>query len=143
MKVQKPVVNFPYIMIFPILVLSLFASGCSVLMVANRSSYRGDINVAQAGVQRSAVLAELGQPDNFSTLETGGYDDRYILDPDAHKGSTRFLTGVFYLAGDVFTLGLTELIFTPLELAAKDRLVIYHLTYGPDQKLMALEKIKS
>lgn len=125
----------------PLLVVCLLSSSCSVLMVANREGYRGDINVIQLGVQRSAVIAELGQPDNFTMLENGGYDDRYTLDPDAHRGVTKFFTGLFYLAADIFTLALTELIFTPVEIAFKDKLKVYHLTYDNDGKLSHMEKM--
>jgi hypothetical protein len=125
----------------PLLMVCLLSSSCSVLMVANREGYRGDINVIQLGVQRSAVIAELGQPDNFNMLENGGYDDRYTLDPDAHRGVTKFFTGLFYLAADIFTLALTELIFTPVEIAAKDKLKVYHLTYDNDGKLSHMEKM--
>ena len=62
------------IMAVPLLVLCFLTSGCSVFMAASRASYRGDINVIQLGVQRSAVIGELGPPDKFSTLENGGYD---------------------------------------------------------------------
>lgn len=130
----------PNLFVTCLLILNL--SGCSVLMVASRESRRGDINVIQVGVQRSVVIAELGEPDNYSTPEGGGYDDRYKLDPDAHHWSLKLLTGLFYLGADVFTAFLTELLFTPIEIAAKDRLVIYHLTYGTDGKLSAIEKIK-
>lgn len=130
----------PNLFVMCLLILSL--SGCSVLMVASRESKRGDINVIQVGVQRSEVIATLGQPDSYYTPEGGGYDDRYKLDPDAHHWAVKLLTGIFYLAGDFFTLCLTEILFTPLEIAAKDRLVIYHLTYGVDGKLSAIEKIK-
>lgn len=130
----------PNLFVMCLLILDL--SGCSVLMVASRESRRGDINVIQIGVQRSSVIAQLGEPDNYTALESGGYDDRYKLDPDAHHWSFKLLTGLFYLAGDFFTLFLTELLFTPLEIAAKDKLVIYHLTYGADSKLTAIEKIK-
>ena len=126
-----------------ILILSLAVSGCSVLMAANRSSYRGDITVIQPGVQRPAVIAALGEPDNFMSLEGGGYDDLYILDPDAHRVGTKAFTALVYLAGDFFTLGLTEFVFTPMEIAVKDRMVVYHLVYGNDGKLVAVEKIKS
>ena len=125
----------------PLLVVCLLSSGCSVFMVASRDGYRGDINVIQTGVQRSAVMAELGQPDNSTTLENGGYDDRYTLDPDAHRGVTKFFTGLFYLAADLFTAFLTELIFTPTEIAFKDKLRVYHLTYGSDGTFSSMEKI--
>ena len=84
------------IMMVPLLMLCLLTSGCSVFMAANRASYRGDINVIQLGVQRSAIIAELGQPDAFSTLENGGYDDRYTLDPNAHRTGTKVATTIFY-----------------------------------------------
>ena len=60
-------------------------------MVASRESKRGDINVIQIGVQRSAVISALGEPDNYSAIEGGGYDDRYKLDPDAHHWALKFL----------------------------------------------------
>ena len=129
------------IMMVPLLVLCLLTSGCSVFMAASRSSYRGDINVIQLGVQRSAVIAELGQPDNFSTLENGGFDDRYTLDPNAHRTGTKVATTIFYLAADLFTLFLWELIGTPLEIAAKDKISVYHLTYSPEGTLSSLEKL--
>lgn len=128
--------------VFVALLLVVSLSGCSVLMVASRDTNRGDINVIQLGVQRSAVIAELGQPDSFSTREGGGYDDRYKLDPDAHGAVAKFFTGLFYFAADVVTLCLTELLFTPLEIAFKDKLVVYHLTYGADGKLSDIEKLK-
>ncbi|SLM48477.1 exported protein of unknown function [Nitrospira japonica] len=130
----------PNVFVAILLVMSL--SGCSVLMVASRDTKRGDLTVIQLGAQRSTVINELGQPDNFFTREDGGYDDRYKLDPDAHSGIAKFFTGFFYFAADFFTLCLTELIFTPVEIAFKDKLVIFHLTYGADQKLATIEKIK-
>jgi hypothetical protein len=129
------------IMAVPLLVLCLLASGCSVFMAASRSSYRGDINVVLLGAQRSAVIAELGPPDKFSTLENGSYDDRYTLDPNAHRTGTKVATAIFYLAADFFTLCLWEFIGTPLEIAARDKIFVYHLTYSPEGILTSLEKI--
>jgi hypothetical protein len=125
----------------PLLVLCILTSGCSVFMAASRASYRGDINVIQLGVQRSAVIGELGPPDKFSTLENGGYDDRYSLDPDAHRTGTKVATTIFYLAADFFTLCLWEFIGTPLEIAAKDKISVYHLIYSPDGTLSSMERI--
>jgi hypothetical protein len=129
------------IMVVPLLMLCLLTSGCSVVMAANRASYRGDINVIQLGVQRSAVIAEFGPPDSFSTVENGGYDDRYTLDPNAHRTVTKVVTTIFYFAADLFTLCLWELIGTPLEAAAIDKSSVYHLTYSPEGTLSSMEKI--
>lgn len=129
----------PNLFVTCLLILSL--SGCSVVMVSSRESKR-DLNVIRVGAQRSEVIAALGQPDSYYTPEGGGYDDRYKLDPDAHHWAFKLLTGILYLGSDVLTFCMTELIFTPLEIAAKDRLVIYHLTYGSDGKLSTIEKIQ-
>ena len=126
-----------------LLVLLLAETGCSVVLVANRSSYRGDVKIIQSGIDRSAVIAELGQPDNFAPTEQGGFEDRYVLDPDAHRSGTKVGTALLYLAGDFFTLCLTELIFIPMEIAMKDRTSVFHLTYGPDGKLLKFEKVKN
>ena len=56
-------------MILCVLVVSIFSSGCSAILAANRSSYRGDVTVIRDGVTRSEVIGELGEPDSFSRLE--------------------------------------------------------------------------
>lgn len=127
--------------LIPLLLVCFLSSSCSVGMALSRASYRGDTIVIQPGVQRSVVIAELGQPDNSTTLENGAYDDRYVLDPNAHRIVTKLFTALFYAAADVFTFFLTELPFTAAEIAMKNRLIVYHLTYNPDQTLATLEKI--
>jgi hypothetical protein len=111
-------------------------------MAANRSSYRGNVHIIQEGAERSAVIAELGEPDTFSKREEGGYEDRYTLDPDAHRTWVKVLTVIFHLGADIVTLFLWELVGTPYEMAVRDRIVTYHLTYGPNGKLIAIEKTK-
>ena len=125
-----------------LLSVALFSSGCSVLMAANRESYRGDVGVIKEGVPRTEVIAELGQPDSFYKPDTGGFDDRYILDPDAHSTWVKVGTVVVHLGADIFTGFLWELVGTPYELAVRDRKFVYHLTYNPDGKLSTIEKIK-
>ncbi len=125
-----------------LLIVLASTSGCSVLMAANRSSYRGDVEVIKEGVSRSEVISELGQPDSFSRTETGGFDDRYTLDPEAHRTWVKVGTVVLHLGADLVTAFLWELVGTPYELAVRDRIVIYHLAYNQDGKLATFEKIK-
>lgn len=134
--------NKLWMLVVGVLMISMFNSGCSVLMAANRSSYRGDVNVIKEGVSRAQVIDELGQPDSFSKTETGGYDDRYALDPDAHRTWVKVATVIFHLGADLVTLCLWEVIGTPYELAVRDRTFIYHLAYNQDGKLATFEKIK-
>ena len=69
------------------------------------------------------------------------YKDIYKIDPEAHTAGAKTAAIVWYVVTDVFTLTLTELIWTPIEMAAKDKLITYLVTYGPDGKLHALETI--
>lgn len=120
----------------------IMTSGCSVIMAANRSSYRGDIEVLKEGTTRPQIISELGQPDSFYKTDTGGFDDRYTLDPEAHRTWVKVGTVVLHLGADLVTAFLWELVGTPYELAVRDRTVIYHLAYNADGKLESIEKIK-
>ena len=120
----------------------IMTSGCSVIMAANRSSYRGSIEVIKEGTTRPQIISELGQPDSFYKTDTGGFDDRYTLDPDAHRTWVKVGTVVLHLGADLVTAFLWELVGTPYELAVRDRTVIYHLAYNADGKLESIEKIK-
>ena len=116
---------------------------CSPIMAANRSSYRGDVNVIKEGIDRGTVIAELGEPDSFSKTETGGYEDKYTLDPGAHRAAVKVLTVLFHLGADLVTLCLWEVVGTPYELAVRDRLATYDLKYNENGKLASFEKRKS
>lgn len=125
-----------------LIAVSMMTSGCSVVMAASRSSYRGDVAVIKEGAPRTEVLAELGQPDSFSKTETGGFDDRYVLDPDAHRTWVKVATAIGHLGADFFTLCLWEFVGTPYEIAVRDKVVTYHLQYSPQGTLTSIEKIK-
>ena len=129
-------------MVLALLIVSMTASGCSVFMAANRSSYRGDVKVIKEGASRSEIITELGEPDSSYKPETGGFDDRYQLDPEAHKTWVKVGTVIVHLGADLVTAFLWELVGTPYELAVRDRIVIYHLAYNTDGKLTTIEKIK-
>lgn len=130
------------IMILALLIISMTTSGCSVFMAANRSSYRGDVNVIKEGASRPEIIAELGEPDSSYKAEAAGFDDRYQLDPEAHRTWVKVGTVLVHLGADLVTGFLWELVGTPYELAVRDRTVIYHLAYNPDGKLTTIEKIK-
>lgn len=132
----------PKVLTVCVLIMALSSSGCSVFMAANRSTYRGDVRVIRDGVSRSEVIAELGQPDSFSKSDMGGYDDRYTLDPEAHRAWLKTGTVLLHLGADVFTLGLWELVGTPYELAVRDKAVTFRLAYNQDGRLVTYEKMK-
>jgi hypothetical protein len=106
LKTQKSIV--------PLLITAMVICGCSPIMAANRSSYRGDVKVISPGVDRSTVWGELGEPDNFAKTEDGGFEDRYTLDPDAHRTWVKVLTVIFHLGADVVTAFLWNLLEHPM-----------------------------
>ena len=130
------------ISLLALLVVFMTTSGCSVFMAASRSSYRGDVKVIKEGASRPEIVTELGEPDSSYKPETGGFDDRYQLDPEAHRTWVKVCTVIGHLGADLVTGFLWELVGTPYELAVRDRLVIYHLAYNTDGKLATIEKIK-
>ena len=74
--------------------------------------------------------------------KNGGYDDRYTLDPNAHRTWVKVGTILLHAGADFFTLFLWELVGTPYEIAMRDKVFVYHLAYNPDGKLATYEKIK-
>ena len=91
---------------------------------------------------RNQVTAELGQPGSYFKPETGGFDDRYVLDPEAHHTWVKVGTVFVHLGADLVTGFPWELVGTPYELPVRDRKVIYHLAYNADGTLSSVEMIK-
>lgn len=94
---------------------TLMASqGCSIYYAAKAP---GPVNVqeVQTGKDRSQIISVLGMPKSTETLN-GERTDMHEFTSGYDPGSK--LRILFYVAGDFFTLGLAELIFWPLEVAA-------------------------
>lgn len=125
-----------------ILIILLLATGCSAFMAGQRSTYRGDPGVIQPGADRTAVESTLGAPDMMVSLDDGRAKAVYKIDPDAHTKVGRNAAVAWHAVADVFTLGLWEVVGTPLEMAAKDKFVTYIVYYGKDWKIERVETLK-
>jgi hypothetical protein len=116
------------------LVMSL--SGCSTVMEANRPD---PVDLAQftPAERRVEVIGHLGPPK--TTVADGDAScDAYAL---YTRGVSRVGKGAIILgeaAADVFTLGLSEVAFTPGEAATKNRLHSVLFCYGPDNLLRSV-----
>lgn len=117
-------------------------SGCSVYMSADRQSYRGDPSVIRVGASRTAIETELGPPDSQMSMGDGGTRAVYKIDPNATPKVAKGAATGFNLVADVVTLGLWEVVAFPVELASKDVVTNYILTYGPDGKVTSLETFR-
>ncbi len=90
-------------------------SGCSVFMAANQPGKK-DLSVLDEGTPRVNVVAELGAPV-LSEEEDGHKVDLFAFTQGYSKGS-RTGRAVFHGIADVFTLGLWEVVGTPIEATA-------------------------
>ena len=125
-----------------VLLLLVALTGCSVAMSASRSSYKGDPAMIQVGADRSIIESTFGPPNMTASLGEGKTKAIYKIDPDAHTAGAKGVAVVGHLVADVLTLGLWEIVGTPLELAAQDRYTNYIVTYGADQKIHSVETVK-
>jgi hypothetical protein len=118
-----------------LLLLAVALAGCSVAMSANRSTRRGDVAMLRPGAERTLIEATFGLPNSSHSLEDGKTIAIYLLDPDAHSEGAKAAAIGGHLIMDVLTLGLWEVIGTPLEIAARDQLVSYAVIYGTDHRV--------
>jgi hypothetical protein len=116
--------------------------GCSVYMSANRQSYRGDPTIIKVGADRNTIEAALGAADQLVTLDNGKTKAVYKIDPNAATSVTKGAATGFNTVADIFTLGLWEVVATPIELASADKITNYIVTYSTDNKVETVETFK-
>ena len=113
----------------------MFIAGCSVVMAARQPS-RKDFSVLSKGVDRSRVVAELGSP-----LSTEMKDGKRTDVFNVRQGySTGAKTGraIFHGVADVFTLGLWEVVGTPVETVASGTDVKVAVCYDSCDKVESI-----
>jgi hypothetical protein len=95
---------------------AVLLSGCSIYQAANAPS-PVDYKRVQMGLTRTETMSILGIPKLTENKGDQKIDTFEFLDGVHGASKARVL---LYLAGDVFTAGLAEVIFTPLEANAFD-----------------------
>lgn len=116
-------------------------SGCSTVMEVERPD-PVDTKQFVVGEDRIKVLAEIGAP--ITTTPNGDQScdiyKLYTRGPGAvEKGAIAAGEAVV----DVFTLGLSEIAFTPAEAATKNSKHTVLFCYGPDKKLASVAESDS
>lgn len=128
----KPTLRHP-----PLLVVSFYAaltlSGCSVGM-AMSGKQSPDLGAIRVGSTRGEVELQLGSPAQSATLPEGGRVDIYEYEVGNEPSAGRAIGhGVM----DVLTLGLWEVIGTPIEGFTGEKRRI-KINYGPDDRVTAI-----
>ncbi len=117
----------------------LTLQGCSVGMAMSGKEQK-DTSILFPGSPRSVVIAKLGPPETSTKSEEETYIDSYLIVKGNAPSTGR---AVAHGALDVVSLGLWELIGTPIEMGAGSedvyRIIIY---YDKSEKIKNVEKIK-
>ena len=96
--------------LFPLLAISFICTGCSMFM-ALHGKRDANVGALSIGQDRAIVIANLGQPDKTVTTENGRVDIFHLQRGNAPSGGRALAHGAI----DVVTLGLWEIIGTPIE----------------------------
>jgi hypothetical protein len=99
-------------------ILILANSACSIYKAASQPG-PADLTGLGVGVPRSMVITKLGAPKFSDADPEGRKQDTFEFSSGFHQASKARI--IPYLAADVFTLGLAEIILWPIELTVMER----------------------
>jgi hypothetical protein len=110
----------------------LLSGGCSVYMAANQPDKK-ETSLFDVGTSRSALILEFGQP--ALTEDRGGteYDLFVFVDGYTSGGKTGRTVG--HAAASIMTLGLWEIVGTPLESSFDGDKMSYEVCYDANRKV--------
>ncbi len=98
-------------------IIATFTQGCSIYQAANQPG-PADLSGIGIGTPRQELISRLGVPKMVETDPKGNKQDYFEFISGMHQASKARI--IPYLAADVFTLSLAELILWPLELTVMD-----------------------
>lgn len=118
----------------------LLSSGCSVFMAAKQPDKK-NVDLFKIGTPRSMLLAEFGMP-TVSELREGKKFEIYKF-IQGYSAGAKAGRAVFHGAADVLTLGLWEVVGTPVEGTFSGDEMAYEVRYDDDSRVdqvIALKK---
>ena len=118
---------------FVVIIIFMLGQGCSVYMAANQPDKK-DVSVFNVGTPRTHVIAEAGRPYYTKENADGTLTDTFVFVQGYSSGS-KAGRALFHGAADVLTLGLWEVIGTPVEAVADGTEVKVQVEYDADEKV--------
>lgn len=107
--------------------------GCSVYKASTQPG-PADLTGLGIGSRRAEVITRLGAPKFSDTNPEGNKQDVFEFHSGMHQASKARV--IPYLAADLFTLALAEVILWPLEMTVMESAsCIANVTYDPSQKV--------
>jgi outer membrane protein assembly factor BamE (lipoprotein component of BamABCDE complex) len=126
--------------LLPLLALAvLSSSGCAVHMAATQPSSK-PTSLFRDGTSKDQLVAYFGPPTS-TVVHDGTTYDIYTFE-NGSNGSTKFLKCLFYGICDVGTLGITEVIFTPIESALRKRDKAYRVSYDSNGDVNSVKVLR-
>jgi len=119
--------------VFTFVVIFMLGQGCSVFMAANQPSKK-DVSVFNVGTPRARVIAEAGQPVHTKENADGTITDTFSF-IQGYSSGNKAGRALFHGAADVLTLGLWEVVGTPVEAIATGTKVQVEVQYDADEKV--------
>ena len=96
-----------------LLILSQTLTACSVFMAATQPDAK-NASLFMRGTDRSKLLAECGKPQSSEIGDDGKKHEIFVFTQGYSTGN-KVGRAIFHGAADVFTLGLWEILATPIE----------------------------
>jgi len=119
----------------------VYLQACSVVQATNSPSAK-DLSVLGTGTNRFTVLAELGQPIASETDNDGNTVDVFSFIQGQH-GAVKAGKGLLYGALAVGTLGVSEIVTSPLEgTAGNGAQMQVQVNYDRDNKVSKVNTLK-
>jgi hypothetical protein len=107
--------------------------GCSVYKASTQPP-PADLTGIGIGTRRVEVITRLGAPKFSDTTPEGKKQDVFEFESGLHAGSKSRI--ILYLAADIVTLTLAEIILWPMEMTVLERAkCIANATYDESQKV--------
>jgi hypothetical protein len=116
----------------------LAVTGCGPISEINRPD-PVDISKFFVGEKRIAIVGELGMP-TASIPDGGNSCDMYQLYTRGPGAVTKGVLAFGEAAADVFTLGLSEVLFTPVEGATSSARHTVLMCYAADDRLVSVRE---
>jgi hypothetical protein len=107
-------------------------SSCAVVMATKQPPLK-NLEVLKPGTERDLVVAELGMPMSSEKTEAGKKEIFTFV--QGYSKGAKASRAVFHGAADVFTLGLWEVIGTPLEGGFDGKKITVRVIYDSSDKV--------
>ena len=114
-------------------------TGCSVFMAAKQTEKK-DTKMLAVGVPRAVILAEFGAP--VSTVKNGDETVDIFSFKQGYGKAAKFGRMMFHGVADVATLGLWEIIGTPVESGFDGNNIAYQITYDQNDNVKTVVQLK-